>query len=185
MTSLTLQAYPYEVVGTTPQLILRELEISDEQAFFKLTSDVEVMRFSFSGPRTLEQSNEILKDFRASYLKHGLGKWGVFRKETFEFIGYCGLMLDQVQGQLQWEVGFRFFPAYWNRGYATEAATLALKIGFARGVDTIVGFSEPRNKASIQVLKKLGMEYNGLFLYNEHEMELYHLQRENFLKTEK
>ena len=51
-------------------------------------------------------------------------------------------------------------PEYWNRGYAYEAAEAILKYGHsALGVNKIVGLTSEDNLGSINLLKKLGMDF--------------------------
>ena len=43
------------------------------------------------------------------------------------FLGWCGLKYSPDPGE--YDIGFRLFRDYWNRGYATEAATACPEIG--------------------------------------------------------
>lgn len=38
------------------------------------------------------------------------------------FIGQCGLLIQEADGEQLLEIGYHLFPAYWGQGYATEAA---------------------------------------------------------------
>jgi RimJ/RimL family protein N-acetyltransferase len=56
------------------------------------------------------------------------------------------------------EIGWRLAPAYWGRGYATEAARAVLDDGFGRlGLAEIVAFTVPANRRSWRVMERLGM----------------------------
>jgi len=46
----------------------------------------------------------------------------LIHKQTDEFIGQCGLLLQTVDGVQELEVGYSILPKYWKQGYATEAA---------------------------------------------------------------
>lgn len=39
------------------------------------------------------------------------------------FIGQCGLLLQEVDGEFILEIGYHLYPEQWGNGYATEAAT--------------------------------------------------------------
>ncbi|MCJ8273778.1 MAG: GNAT family N-acetyltransferase, partial [Psychrosphaera sp.] len=57
------------------------------------------------------------------------------------------------------DIGFRFIRKHWGKGYATESAIAALKIGFEQfKADKIVGRCMVDNLGSHSVLKKLGMK---------------------------
>lgn len=84
------------------------------------------------------------------------GLWAVFEKGGEEPIGLCGL------GDFEEEVEiiYKFFPQYWGKGYATEAASMALRYGFETlKLACIVGVTQEVNRASQRVLEKLGMQH--------------------------
>ena len=88
-------------------------------------------------------------------------------KESGLVIGFAGLkFLDDLQDV---DIGYRFFPAYWGKGLATEACRPIVGYGFeVLQLRRIIGLVDPANVASVRVLKKLGMihletfEYRGL-----------------------
>jgi RimJ/RimL family protein N-acetyltransferase len=56
------------------------------------------------------------------------------------------------------EVGWRLAFAYWGRGYATEAARLALGYGFGTlSLLEVVSFTASTNRRSRAVMERLGM----------------------------
>jgi RimJ/RimL family protein N-acetyltransferase len=55
-------------------------------------------------------------------------------------------------------IGYNFGAAFWNRGYATEAASAALDHAFsAVGLRRVRAEADARNHSSIRVMQKLGM----------------------------
>jgi len=56
------------------------------------------------------------------------------------------------------DVAWRLAPPYWGRGYATEAAKVALDYGFDElGLKEIVAPTIPANRRSRRVMERLGM----------------------------
>src|SRR5216683_429889 len=56
------------------------------------------------------------------------------------------------------EAAWRLARPYWRKGYAVEAARAAIDDGFGRlGLDEIVAYTVPANRASWQVMERLGM----------------------------
>ena len=95
----------------------------------------------------------------------GFGRWGCVLGAEDRLIGMCGLKylsdLDEV------DIGYRFLPAYWGNGYATEAARASIDYGFnSIGLEQIIGLVMPENTPSIRVLERIGMRCDGEFLYD-------------------
>ena len=57
-----------------------------------------------------------------NYAQYGFGLWAVVLKETGEFIGDCGLTLQNIDGEMLPEIGYHIHKKYWRRGFAKEAA---------------------------------------------------------------
>ena len=78
--------------------------------------------------------------------------------------GFCGLKyLDELKAV---DVGFRFLPQYWGKGFATEACQASVQFGFeVLGLRHIIAMVLPENLASIRVLEKVGMKPEGEILY--------------------
>ena len=82
-------------------------------------------------------------------------------RATSRIVGYAGLsvptFLPEVLPAL--EVGWRFDPDVWGRGYATEAARAALGEAFTTlGLDTICSLPQVENEASVRVAERIGMQ---------------------------
>jgi ribosomal-protein-alanine N-acetyltransferase len=109
---------------------------------------------------TSEESNQYIDDQIVQISTAGWGSWAVETLDGEEFIGFAGLSRPAswhpCAGRI--EIGWRLAPQYWNRGYATEAATKILDYGFSSiGLDEIVSFTSKCNKPSIRVMQKIGM----------------------------
>ena len=61
------------------------------------------------------------------------------------------------------EVGWRLPFEHWGHGYATEAATAAIRFGFDElGLDQVVAVTMPTNEASRRVMEKCGLTFVGV-----------------------
>ena len=68
----------------------------------------------------------------------------------------------------QGEIGYVLHPDHQGHGYATEAASLLLRLGFEElGLHRIVGRLDARNQASAKVLERLGMRREAYLRENE------------------
>ena len=142
----------------TERLILREMIVEDAPDMFEMDADPEVYKYTGDIiPKSLEETKERIRNY-PDYKKYGYGRWASELKETGEIIGWCGLKyiedLDEV------DLGYRWKPKYWNKGYATEASLACLDYGFNRlNLDQIIAQALEENTASIRVMEKIGMTY--------------------------
>ena len=82
-------------------------------------------------------------------------------KQSGELIGVCGI-LYRVKLDLT-DVGFALLPKYWRQGFAFEAARAVMDYGHSvLAVENIVGLTSETNIASINLLKKLGMQFETM-----------------------
>ncbi len=128
-----------------------------------MSADPQVMEFF---PTTLSRSESyaIAEKCRLTIEENGWGIWAVELLETKEFIGIVGLHA-QTSGlpcSPCVEVLWRLARPYWGTGYATEAASAALQVGFGKlGLEEIVAFAVPNNHRSRAVIQRLNMVDSG------------------------
>jgi len=149
----------------TERLLLRRWLDSDREPFARLTADAEVMRF-FPAPLDRAQSDGLAARADALFDVYGYGLWALERLDTGEFIGFTGLapMPEGVPGAGGVEVGWRLAPAAWGQGFATEAATAALRFGFDTvGLAEVNSITAVVNIRSRRVMERLGMHPAGEF----------------------
>ena len=82
-------------------------------------------------------------------------------------IGKCGI---RRKSDSDWEADIRYeiAPDYWRRSYATEAAASLVEHGFtSMGLHRISSWCIAENRASIGVLRNLGMREEGRLRENE------------------
>ena len=142
---------------TTGRLILREFRTSDAGNLYLLNSDPDVIRYTGDPPfKNVSDAYSFLAQYN-DYKIHGMGRWAVTLKKGDHFVGWCGLKVNE---QNLIDLGYRFFQEHWGKGYATESARACLIHGFhTLKCSEITGRAVIENKASIHVLKKLGMTY--------------------------
>jgi len=145
-----------KIIAETQRLLLREFERSDSKDLYDLNSDAEVLEYTGDIPFVSIEEAELFLNNYSDYKKNGFGRWAVILKESNDFLGWCGLKLNEEN---LIDLGFRFFQSEWGKGYATESAVISLDYGFnTLNLDCIIGRSSIKNIASIRVLEKLGMK---------------------------
>ncbi len=97
-------------------------------------------------------------------------------KSEKRLIGYCGIAIELIDGQLETELGYRLSEKYWGKGLATEAAQAALQYGLDRlKLPYIIAVVEPANYASIRVIEKLGMKYCKQTYFQGFQVNVYRM----------
>lgn len=171
----------------TPRLLMREIVVADAPAMFELDSDPEVNRFLGNRPVTsMGQIYEIIDFIRKQYEENGIGRWAVILKETNEFIGWSGLKLDKDKngyGQF-YDLGYRFMPKFWGKGYATETAKAFVEFGFNdMKLEKICGHTMFGNTDSANVLQKAGLKFTGTFEYEAETCKWFEIDRSMWLSN--
>lgn len=146
----------------TQRLRLRGFRDEDRAPFAALNADPEVMEH-LPAPLSPEESDALVDRIRAHFTEHGFGLWAVELLDASgpgPFIGFVGLTRPAFSAHFTpcVDLGWRLARSHWGHGYATEAATAALRFGFERlGLDEIVALTVPENVRSRQVMERLGM----------------------------
>jgi len=105
----------------TERLLLREYTPDDFDALYEIVSDPETMAH-YPAPFDEERTRRWIDWNLENYAKYGFGLWAAVLKETGEFIGDCGLTLQNIDGEMLPEIGYHIHKKYWRRGFAKEAA---------------------------------------------------------------
>lgn len=93
---------------------------------------------------------------RRSYAEHGFGLWVVETHEG-EFVGDCGLTLQEVEGEWLVEAGWHVRAPLRRRGYAAEAAASVRLAARDAGVEHLIALIRPDNVASQGVAARIGL----------------------------
>ena len=175
----------------TERLILRELKQVDLEGMFELDSNPEVHKYLGNKPvKTIEESQKRIESIRNQYQKHGIGRFAVIEKSSGDFMGWSGLKFNtgdkETLGEKKdfYDIGYRFIPKYWGKGYATETSFAILHYGFTKlKLDTIVGAADTKNIASNKVLQKIGLQFKEVFPYKNVMVNWYELKNKDYGKT--
>ena len=147
----------------TNRLILRPIGLSDVDAVHAYASNPTVTRYMLWGPNTYKETREFVRRVRDNGRAEPRRAYdfAITLTESEQLIGACGLYgRDTIHRSA--ELGYVLAPQYWGLGYMTEAASGILDYGFgALRLHRIFAHCHPDNSASANVLKKLGMTYEG------------------------
>lgn len=147
----------------TERLILRKIKLSDYNDIFNCwTSDFNVSKYvTWNSHKTKEETKKITNYWVNDYDNDYSYRWLVVLKNTNETIG----MIDVVAKNLQYmtaEVGYCYGSKFWGNGYATEALKKVINYLHSEEFHVVYAQHFNSNIASGKVMKKGGMEYEGL-----------------------
>jgi len=160
-----------ETDRTAPRLrgervLLRGWEPDDLAPFAAMNADPRVMEH-YPAPLTRAESDAFVRERIAKqFAELGFGLWAVEVFGVAPLVGYVGLSVHTFDADFTpcVEIGWRLAFEHWGKGYATEAARVAIAFGFGEaGLDEIVSFTTPANRRSIAVMKRLEMKHAGEF----------------------
>jgi RimJ/RimL family protein N-acetyltransferase len=146
-----------KMILITERLQLREMVDADLDFLAVMLADAEVMRY-YPKQYTREEAQAWLERQLWRYAHHGHGLWLVLDKTSGEPVGQVGLVLQEVDGKSEPEIGYMIHRAFWRRGLATEAALGVRRHAFEeRGLERVISLIRPENLPSRGVARKLGM----------------------------
>jgi RimJ/RimL family protein N-acetyltransferase len=145
----------------TERFYIRQWELSDAEELFKIMSDSRVHAYTGDSPWSTERTAKYIKlmldkDLKTLETFHG----ACVLKSDSSMIGFTGLNpYLHKEPEIEWQFGAR----YWGNGYATEIGKAVIKEAFSStDIDSIYGMVNPKNKASMRVMEKIGMTCIGL-----------------------
>ena len=169
-----------DIIIETERLILRELLSSDAQAMFELDSNPNVHQYLGNNPvASITECVNYIENIRNQYIKNGIGRFAVERKETGEVIGWAGLkfITEYENDHINfYDIGYRLQEKHWGKGYGYEAARAWLDHGFNEmHIPTIYASAHIDNIGSNKILKKIGLVQKGQFYYDDFLCNWYEL----------
>ena len=102
------------------------------------------------------------------YQDDGVGLWAmeltapqdteVPGSEVQKIIGDCGIILQEVEGERLYEIGYHLRRDFWGQGLATEAAIACRDWAFAHlKAERLISLIRPENLPSCRVAERMGM----------------------------
>lgn len=149
----------------TERLLLRDFHANDWSSVHSYAADPEVVRFVEWGPSTESDSKAFVdqaiqvaqKDPRLDF------HLAVLSIQENSVIGAASIHISNPLHREAW-IGYCLNKGFWGFGLATEAAKALISFGFTElGLHRIFATVDPANKASVKVLQKIGMSYEGRF----------------------
>ena len=146
----------------TDRLHLRRFRPDDVDALAVVFAKREVWEFPFGRAFTRDETAAFVDARIDEYESCGVSCWLASERATARVVGYVGISVPTFHAEIlpAVEVGWRFDPDVWGRGYATEGASAALDQSFGPlGLDRVCSLPQAENTASVAVAERLGMRH--------------------------
>ena len=149
------------IILETQRMRFRHQAATDLDDLWALYCNPNITKHIPDAPRSREEAKVELEWFMNGHPRHPkLGLWATIHKETGKFIGRCGLLPWEIDGQSEVEIAYTIAEEYWGQGLGTEAARAILLYGFERlNLSRLICLIDPENIASLRVAQKIGMAY--------------------------
>lgn len=147
------------IILETDRLLLREMNMDDFDALYKVLSDSDIMQhypYTFDEKRVSDWIERNMNPNR----QNGFGLWAVCLKDTGEMIGDCGLTLQNIEGEMLPEIGYHIRADHQRKGYAKEAAAAVRDWAFANtDYPALYSYCKYTNVGSYKTAESIGMHF--------------------------
>lgn len=107
-------------------------------------------------------------------------------KETKAFVGQCGLLIQQVDGIEELEIGYSLMPAHRGLGFALEAASKCRDFAFENNLSNhLISNILDGNEASMQVARKNGMKWHKRGINDGVEVNVFRIDKSDWEEMRK
>jgi len=146
----------------TGRLIMRPVAYADLPDLIALKGDPMVYAIMLGGVRSPVECAEDLAEDISFWGAKGVGMWSVRDAATEAFLGYVGFHGRPDDRGIA--LRFAFVTSAQGRGYASEAASAALRFAHDHaGLPRLIAVARETNFASRQVLGSIGMHLHETY----------------------
>lgn len=161
----------------TERLLFRKVEPSDFDIWLPFHEDKRTSEFWSGLPQ--EPKLACQNDFdrtRYRYENALGGKQALIVRDTSEFIGLSGLLVQEIDGKQELEIAYSLLPKFWGNGYASEAAQKckahAIENKLASSLISIIHIN---NIPSQRVALQNGMQIDTTTAYHNNPVHIFRI----------
>lgn len=154
---------------TSDRLQFRKIAADDLDFIAEMVCDPEVMRFY---PHVMDRSEAEawLRRVIERQDRDGHSFWHVSDRGSGEPVGQVGLLLQEVDGTVESEIGYMLRRPCWRKGYAHEAACAVRDYAFnVLGKERVISLVRPVNIPSQRVALSYGAKPEKLIKWRDFE----------------
>ena len=165
----------------TERLLLRQWRLDDFEPYAQLCADEDVMRYLGGKKLSRDEAWRHMAFLIGHWQLLGYGHFAVEEKATGRFIGRIGFL--NPEGWPGFEIGWTLARESWGKGYASEAARVALEYAFTKLDQAhVISLIHPENKASMRVAERLGEKREGTAEVFGHPVIVFGIDRSAYVR---
>lgn len=159
------------------RLLFRKLEISDYDIWLEFFKDPLWSKYWTMKKQTPEEHCQQWFDKIFHRYANSLGGMNVLiDKQSGEFIGQCGLLIQTVDGIEELEVAYSMMPQHRGKGYAPEAAMKCIDFAFANRLrDSLISIIHENNIESQKVALKNKLSVDKYTTFDSNPVRIYRI----------
>lgn len=150
----------YLANSSTNRLTIRPVTSGDITAWAEFFENNDGLRFfNFDETESPDQKSRLWIEKQLwRYESNLFGLMALVETKTGALVGQGGLLVQEVDGKQETEIGYHVLPKYQGLGYATEAAQFFKQFAFDNNLaDSVISIIHIHNIRSQKVAEKNGM----------------------------
>ena len=111
------------------------------------------------------------------------GMYALIENSTNTLVGMCGLLVQEVDGIVETEIGYSLLPEHWGKGYASEAAQKCRDFAFENKLsESLISIISLTNESSAKVALQNGMSIDKTVSYDENTVHIFRITKDKWLE---
>jgi [ribosomal protein S5]-alanine N-acetyltransferase len=160
---------PDESNRTAPDITLRPIDIDDWAAVHVWASTLEACQYQAWGPNTVAETKAFVAQAVSQWSHQPQDRYIWIAEDRGIVVGIGELTIPSRRWR-QGELGYAVHVDHWRQGLGTAIGRSLLAIAFdSMDLHRVMATCDPRNLASVAVLRKIGMTFEGRL---RHTMEI-------------
>ncbi|SFR52860.1 Protein N-acetyltransferase, RimJ/RimL family [Robiginitalea myxolifaciens] len=165
----------------TERLLLRCFRPEDQQKWLEFFLDPSSTAYWEGIPADPEQAcREQFERLFERYEKGLGGMNALIEKSSDQLAGMCGLLVQDIDGIQELEIGYSLLTPFRGKGYASEAARLCRDTAFEnRWTPSLISIIHRDNTPSMRVAEGLGMKRDKQTVYKDNPVWIYRIHNDS------